>query len=161
MNYDKNISEKLKLVMSTSKRTSGVFSRYYKISRTKGIKILWGRYVTVERAKLNKVYAEAHIEALNLTIAKDRFYYVPKCYGVKILKIKDKYAVGILMQHLGENTLGYSNLYPINSNRIIRKLEVDLRKAKIYHGDLHEQNVMYYNSRWYVIDFGTIGIKFL
>lgn len=157
-----HISKILNGTLKKSFRGCGVYSKYYQLSRRRGIKILRGRYKTIERAKLNIKYVEAQTEVMNLKIAKDRYFFVPKCYGVKIIKIKNTYCIGILMEHLGKETLEeYSSFYPINPDRIIRKLELALKKAKIHHDDLHELNIMYHNCNWYAIDFGVNGIRFL
>lgn len=156
------ISEILNGTLKKSFRGCGVFSKYYQLSRRRGIKILRGRYKTIERAKLSMRYVEAHSEVMNLKIAKDRYFFVPKCYGVKIVKIKNTYSVGILMEHLGKETLEeYSSFHPIDPNRIVRKLYSDLKKVKITHDDLHNLNVMYHKYGWYAIDFGKNGIRFL
>lgn len=157
-----SISKILNGTLRKSFRGSGVYSKYYQLSKTKGIKILTGRYKTIEKAKLSIKYVEAHTEVMNLKIAKERYFFVPKCYGVKIVKIKNTYSVGILMEHLGKETLEeYSSFHPIDPERIVRKLESALKKAKIYHTDLHELNIMYHKCAWYAIDFGVNGVSFL
>lgn len=129
---------------------SGVDGVYIKLNDKLGIKIL--RCTDIDMAVK---------EANYLRIANTKTDKVPKCYGVKLIKVKnqDFYRVGILMEHLGDVILDSLSLPGKKERLIIKQHEDYLRKLGIIHKDIHTGNIMVKDNKYYVIDFGPERIE--
>jgi len=136
----------------------GCYGKYYQISNTKGIKILCSKYSTYEEALESDTLIEAKEEAILLKRARCRYDYIPKCYGVKIVTIRDKFRIGIVMQHLAGPLAGDFCDYD-EYDHVRASLTKTLRDRGITHSDLHGNNVIRYKDNWWVIDFTPSCIK--
>lgn len=145
--YSTAISEN---VSSKEHISTGYFAHYYQISPSKGIKLLHQPFNTYKEAICSKEYQEALKEVDLLNKAKSRFNRVPRCYRVRVI-LQEVYRVGIVLQHLGEETVGIGcSIY---------QLQNDLCRAGITHKDLHGSNIMRYKGELWVIDFSPEYIE--
>jgi tRNA A-37 threonylcarbamoyl transferase component Bud32 len=147
------------ITLRKKKKTGGgSYGSYYKISKTRGVKVLYSEGFTSKRKALtSEVYKDAKLEASLLKQAQATGI-VPRCYGVTLVKKGKEYAVGIVMQHLGNKTLADSSYCETAAyDEIMEKFE----EFDIYHSDLHAENIMVYRGKIYAIDFSpdyvTIG----
>lgn len=144
---------------------SGSFGTYYQISAKKGIKLYIGA-CDPDDEYLQHVLKCAYNEVYAYREARKRYPFVPKCYGVQVIKTKYGFQVGIILQHLGDKTLadvGYGRIHEYDESRSSSpfknrypcdELSKQLADKGIYHGDLHGRNLMYYRHKLWVIDFG-------
>jgi tRNA A-37 threonylcarbamoyl transferase component Bud32 len=129
--------------------SGGAFGTYYKLSPSVGIKVLKTRYPSIKKAVAGRAYKAATKEVELLSLAKESGV-VPIVYGVTIVRDGSKYAVGILMQHLGDKTLDKLQGKFTEAYDTVNDALLDIG---IEHGDLHEQNIMYHRGKFYAIDF--------
>lgn len=150
MNYCKRTSLKLK---GKRELAGGSFGEYFKLSKHRGIKILYGVYPTAEQAAKSTSHRKALRENKILQILTQRgCRFTPKGYGVRIVKVNSSYSIGIVMQHLGNKCL--FNRHGGNNDEIISDLRDKLNKVyRVFNGDVHSQNIMYYKKKYWVIDF--------
>lgn len=143
---------KVKTLKLKNKNPSGggSYGEYFKLSSQRGIKILAGRFNSYVGAIGSPTYAEASAEAFLLKVA-EKTKLVPKCYGVQIVQIGKRYAIGIVMQHLGGRMLEDTD--NVDNDSVIQDLEKKMKKHGFEMGDLHAGNVMYYKRKYWVIDF--------
>lgn len=153
-----------KLRKTGNKTGGGSFGHYFKLDNKRGIKLLKQKFQTSEKAQLSKTFHLAKLEELSLNMARERVSFVPKCYGVKVVKFRGDFRVGVVMQHLNGITLN-----KLGQNRDRRNLTQDcdfednvtemmderLLKAGINHGDVHDENIVYHAKKYWVIDFGN------
>lgn len=137
----------------TNKQASsgGCYGRYYKIDSKIGLKVLRGKGSgSIDKLLRSRQWREAKREAKLLELAQATGI-VPKCYGVFIVEKDGRFFAGIAMQHLGNTTLGESS---ISYWDIAEDVNDKLDSVGIAHGDLHDENMMVYRNKIYVIDFG-------
>lgn len=133
---------------------SGVSGIYYKLNEKVGVKILEGKpFKTIAGAKRSERMEEAKSEAQNLQDAYETGI-VPACFGTGIFRSPGntvEYNVGVVMQHLGSRTL--STLKKVDKSAVVHQLLDQLEEFGINHEDLHEENIMLFRCKYYVIDF--------
>jgi tRNA A-37 threonylcarbamoyl transferase component Bud32 len=146
-------------------QAKGVYGKYFKLSKTKGIKILISTgFKTRETALESWAFRKAKKE-MKLLKKASKSKIVPKCYGVKIVwnEKRSLFEVGIIMQHLGETTLANHikkyKKYKEKETSILDKLQETIKKYKIKHNDLHANNVMIFKNKFFVIDFSPDQVK--
>lgn len=139
----------------------GAYGTYYYVGEGKGVKVFNNpdsyethSFSTPGEARDSLAWQDAEMEARYLRIAQPSGV-VPKCYGAKVIRTEDgKYAVGIVLEHLGRMTL--RRKLPRGHRRqdaIYEKLLKQLGKYGVNHYDLHPENVMWYKGKFYAIDF--------
>lgn len=136
----------------TNRTRSGAFGTYFKLTRTKGIKVLNGRFRTLEAAYNSYIFDQAKSESEILKIA-EASKVVPKCYGVRVVRHGKSFRVGILMQYLGNKRLSDLDLSDKEESNIYDKLNDALSHAGVEHNDLHTHNIMFHKGKYYAIDF--------
>jgi|GEM_PF-5556526 len=130
---------------------SGIHGAYIKLSPSVGIKIVHSpAYRSKAKAYRSRAYRRAKEESETLQYAYETGV-VPRCYGVMLVKVKSGFRVGVLMQHLGTLTLSNSEFY--DNADVFDDINDKLKEIGIFHGDLHEDNVMVYRGKFYAIDF--------
>lgn len=135
---------------------AGVHGTYYKLSPHVGIKLIHSKvYPSVKRALASRAFRLASDEAAILVHAEETGV-VPKCYGVTVVSVKSGFRVGVLMQHLGQTTLADTEHY--DDADIYDQLMESLEEVGIYHGDLHEDNIMVYRGKFYAVDFSPESV---
>lgn len=142
----------------------GSYAEYIQISPKKGIKLYYAKCDSTTEPTFKRTLQMAHYEVYFYKLARERYPFVPKCYGVQVIKVKDRYnsdvfRIGIVLQHLGNTTLsdvgyGRNDSSPFAGRYPATELNTKLKSRGIYHGDLHDGNVMYYKGQLWVIDFG-------
>ncbi len=138
----------------------GFYARYYKLNNDLGMKLFNDSFVYKQSAKLSNVYENALMEHRNLVKVKKLIDIVPKSYGVHVVFYRNKYRIGLLMQHLDGIELEKKLMqegkhekfkhweYPVQK-KIRRKLEA----KGILHDDLHDSNIIYSKGKYWVIDW--------
>lgn len=127
---------------------SGFFGHYFRISKTKGVKIYkHGGYKTTQidlSSKLSqRIIQEATIGVLAQSTTKE----------ISIVKYKSKYYLGIIQKHVATK---------IKTNKKdIKTAKSMLFKKDIAHSDLHEGNLLKTKSNIYVIDFDPTYSRFV
>jgi serine/threonine-protein kinase RIO1 len=143
-----------KSLRKTASNRDGCYGDYYKLSRSKGIKVLSDdRYRTLEDTIKSRTFKEAKAEAIHLMEARKRYPNIPKCFGVKIIEIGGFYKVGIVMEHLGETMAIHLIAHEDERLELMKELRDKLANVGIDHGDLHCKNIMFHKNDWYIIDF--------
>lgn len=129
----------------------GAHGSYIKLSPSLGLKVIHSvKYKSRAKAYRCRAWREARLEAELLDIAFESGV-VPRCYGATLVKVKSGFQVGVLMQHLGSTTLSNSKFY--DEFDVQEDINNKLEELGIYHGDLHEDNIMVYRGKFYAIDF--------
>lgn len=136
---------------------SGCSGRYIQLTKRIGIKVYYCDYETRESAIKYGVKEAAHEAKMARKIRKI-YHNVPRCFGVKILKIEDKWHVGILLQHLGDERISDVK-EKIDPYRVVDSIRSQFDRRKIYHSDLHHNNVMYFKGKFWVIDLLSVEIN--
>lgn len=132
--------------------SAGAHGYYIKLSPSLGVKVIHSPiYRNKTKAYKSFAWREARLEARILDMAFETGI-VPRCYGATIVRVKGGYRLGVLMQHLGNKTLGESAHYYDESD-ISVAIHEKLEEIGIYHQDLHEDNIMVYRGKFYAIDF--------
>jgi RIO-like serine/threonine protein kinase len=148
----------------------GAFGRYVKLSPSLGIKLIYTKhdyygdnaskrlkgFRSIAKAIQSWAWREANIEADLLFAAQDSGV-VPRCYGATVVMVGSRYHVGILMQHLGGKPLSEHENY--DSVEVFDYLHDKLEELGIYHGDLHEDNIMVYRGKYYAVDFSPYCVN--
>lgn len=149
------------MVLRKRKSTGGgAYGTYYPIGEGKGIKLLNGTdmfmdkdFRTIKEAKASENYVFALDEA-DLLKKAYRSGVTPKCYGVRIVKLPNgRYVPGVVMQHLGNKTL--EKLPSKEYNNVESEIWETLEEIGIIHQDLHPGNIMKFKGKYYAIDFSA------
>lgn len=137
---------------------SGSHGSYIQLTAKKGIKIFnKEHYNTKEEAKAGFTYDEA--------MAEKAFYeylhakgcdFIPRCYNVAFIKIGEFWRVGLILQHLGtvrlkDKVTNYDERSKIEDefrNRLLNEFQLQ-------HRDLHYENLMFFEGKYWAIDFGA------
>lgn len=135
-----------------SKTPKGAHGTYFKLTRTRGIKVLKGSFRSLASAYNSYTFDLAKEEA-ELLVMAEHTGIVPKCYGVRVVRRGHSYRVGILMEHLGNKTLEDMNFNIDKESKIYDNLNETLNLAGIEHSDLHSKNIMFHRGKCYAIDF--------
>lgn len=130
----------------------GGYGTYFKITRSKGVKVLRGSYKSFMAAMNSSQMREA-IKERDLMIEASKSGVTPKCYGVTVVQRGSSFRVGIVMEHLGSTRLRDLGLDEEEEERIIMELEDQVRDSGVTHNDLHPWNVMVKDGKYYAIDF--------
>lgn len=136
--------------LSTKKGPKGSYGTYFKLSNTRGVKVLHGAFTNF-MAALNSWEMDEARKERDLLNKAFRSGITPKCYGVTVVQSGRQFRVGIVMQHVGDQRL--SEVSTGNSYGIIQGLSEKLRAVGIRHTDLHDYNVMKKGKKFYAIDF--------
>lgn len=145
----------------------GSWAEYIQISAKKGIKLFRGRCSSIEELFKSREFEVASNEVKKLKKSRKLYPYIPACYGLKIMRIRDVYKIGIVLQHLGDrrasdNIPSYGHPQYTNISEKIHNdiwtIQTELRRAGINHNDLHTDNVMIFKDRYWPIDFGGVTI---
>jgi tRNA A-37 threonylcarbamoyl transferase component Bud32 len=146
----------------------GAFGKYVKLSPSLGIKLIYtkGEYYddmrkfkgfrSISKAIQSWTWREANIEA-DFLFAAQESGVVPRCYGATVVLVGSRYHIGILMQHLGGKALADHENY--DSVEVFNYLHDRLEDLGIYHGDLHEDNIMVYRGKYYAVDFSPYFVN--
>lgn len=139
---------------------SGAHGTYIQITPKRGVKLMHGNYDTKEIAKNSENYMEAEEERNFLKhLEENNCNFVPKCYGITFVIVGGRYYVGLILQHLGSVHLAdipTSAMSYKEKQEIIDEFEFTLRNHyNIEHRDIHHSNVMCFEGRYWVIDFGS------
>ena len=120
-------------------------------------------FETKEQAKASDTYQQALKEKRFLDLLTERACdFTPRCYGLVIFKYNRNFRIGLILQHLGEKRMvdvkhEYRNDRGISienrADRISDLLYKRLEKKGIRHSDIHSRNIMYFQKRFWVIDF--------
>lgn len=146
--------------MQLDGRPRGSYGIYVKLTDKMGIKFVDYHFNKAKDRYYKEKLKEAYIEANNQKKARKLFKFIPKCYGVRVLKTGNTLKIGILMQHIGNDTLErLSNLGTVPQKRryqITENIIRGMQKRGISHDDIHAKNIMLYKGNYYAIDFGYI-----
>lgn len=127
---------------------SGFFGHYFRVSKTKGVKIYkHGGHKTSKidlSSKLSqRIIQEATIGILAQSTTKK----------ISVVKYKNKYYLGIIQKHVTNK---------IDTNRKDIKIAKSmLFKKDIAHSDLHPGNLLKTKSNIYIIDFDPTYSRFV
>lgn len=147
---------RLKLGTHTAK---GSYGDYWKLSETRGIKVLRKDFNTIKQAKNSNSMAEAQLES-DFFIKSKKTGVVPECFGTRIVMVGSHFRVGILMEHLGETRLmdyrGDADHYQVR-----KQLEQKFIDIGIQRNDLHNENIMVKDGKFYAIDFTPFTVTIL
>lgn len=150
---------------------SGIYGKYFKISRNKGIKIIGSGYKKFNKLLKSKRILDAVREATLLKISEKR-KVSPKFYNLKVVKFNGKFYPAIEMEHIvGKKAYDYDSTgsFKINKKgRLSKKgffaetyIKKMLLKEKIIHKDLHYNNmIITKNKKIKAIDFSPDWISF-
>lgn len=134
----------------------GVFSGYYKLSETHGLKLLQcPGYTSIKKLRRSRLWRFATRESTLLKKAQQRVDFTPKFFETVPVKCDYLYFPGIIMQHIeGKLVSDYYKGKAIRET-VMDELKDKLEKAGIYHDDLHCGNaiVCSKSNKHYVIDF--------
>lgn len=151
----------------TIKQTSpsGAHGTYIQITSKRGVKLMHGGFGSKDIAKNSESYLDAEEELKFLRHLEDQnCNFVPKCYGITFVKIGEQYYVGIILQHLGN-----VHLADIPRTAMDYKEKEDLKDELfctlrdmygIQHKDIHDHNVMTFEGKFWVIDFGNNLVEY-
>lgn len=163
MNSSTIITKRLKKITHSSLLDAphGSNGTYIQLSKKRGIKITMSKYPDKGSAIRSYEFRYVCKEADALRSARARYRYVPKCYGVEIVKIEDYYTIAIVLQHIGTQTLleKLTKEEDINEDEIIQYVYKELRKRGIVHWDVHAKNIMFYKGRYWAIDFAGVYLE--
>ncbi len=146
------------LIKHTPLSGSGGYGRYYQLTAEKGLKILHGRFDSKSEAWESDTYLKAFDEKryLNLLTAKGS-KFTPKCYGIVVFKMGNCYRVAIILQHLGNCVIKDLTDKKVIShsrcNRIEDFIRNKIQKFGMRHGDIHRSNIMFFQKKFWLIDF--------
>jgi len=81
---------------------SGAYSKYHRLRKKLGIKVLrhYAKLLTIAKLKKSLVWKAALMEAQDMRRARRRAHLSPKCYGVVPIKKGTKWYPGILVEHI-------------------------------------------------------------
>ncbi len=161
--FSSTITKKLR--KTGDKTGGGCFGQYFKLDNKRGIKLLRRKFDSSEKAQLSETFHKAKLEELSLNMARERVSFVPKCYGVKVVKFRGNFRVGVIMQHLNGITLeklgynrdkrGVGDFGGDFEDDVVEMMDNRMLKVGINHGDVHGGNIIYHAKRYWVIDFGN------
>lgn len=134
------------------KKDRGVFGFYVQVSPTRGLKVLSKGYGSLSALKQSQTYTQAALEAKHLRQAQ-RSGVVPRCFGLQVVKYGRRFQVAIKMSHLGTNNLWDADVSDWKFNKIQRSLSQALKQVGLKHEDLHEGNIMFWQGKYFAIDF--------
>ena len=123
-------------------RGKGLSGTYFKVSSSKGVKIIGKGYqsqeILLRRVKtsnrLQNIIKEATIGILANSATKT----------VEVVKYKKRFFLGIVQNHLTTKNVSY---------KIVVEVQKDLRKRKIAHGDLHGGNIRWNKNQAVAMDY--------
>jgi len=142
------------LILPKRKSSKGSYGSYFKLNRSKGVKVLRGSFKSIIAAMNSRKMEAAIQERDYLNKAYNSHDPIsPYCHGVTLIQSGSNIRIGIVMQHLGEMTLRNCVLNEDEKDEIIESLEHMLLERGIDHRDLHEDNVMIKDGKYYAIDF--------
>lgn len=142
----------------------GITSQYIQLTPKKGIKICKTPFLSTTSDHFLTTYKVFLGEFRNIKAARKRYPFIPKCYGIKTLKINGFYYVGLVLQHLGtttyrEHVKRFPYKYKENYKNDLDDLRSYLYAQGINHCDLHGENVMVYRNNYWIIDFEEVQIR--
>lgn len=121
---------------------SGSFGSYWKISKTRGIKIFHG-------SKIDSVKKEAKYLNMAASIG-----LAPKCHEIVYVEGDDKIRLGIIVSHVqGKRGLP--------SDKIMEDIDSRLRGIGISHNDLSERNIITHKGKSKIVDFSPYACRML
>lgn len=131
---------------------SGCYGMYIQITNKLGVKVVGcgykNRNVSLEEMKTTALEAR--------TAKKVRKVYknTPKCYGVRVFRIEDRWYTCILYQHLGKVRM--HDLDDVDISITTEAIKDKLKQKHIHHDDLHSKNIMFFKGKFWVIDMGQV-----
>lgn len=133
----------------------GSYGIYFELSASVGLKVIRTAkdFPTVAKAVSSRTFKRAQKEAELLDLAFETGV-VPRCYGITIVKARRGYAVGILMQHLGHQTVEEAQ-----ESEAYDFITDALAEHGIKHKDLHRNNIMVYRGKFYAVDFDSRFVR--
>lgn len=148
----REIKRRLKIIRVKGRSRSGVYGSYYQLNRTSGVKMLHERVSSMKNLKFPLSLLRSVENEFRLLKRAAKKKLAPKPRYICLVERNKKFGLGIVQQHLGNTRL--ADLPHINHDFIADDLYRKLRKLKIEHCDLHNENVMFRRGRYYAIDFG-------
>jgi RIO-like serine/threonine protein kinase len=130
----------------------GGYGTYFKITRSKGVKVLRGSFSSF-LAAMNSGTMKLAMKERDLMNEAHSSGVTPKCFGVTVVQRGNSFRVGIIMEHLGSVRLRDLKMDEEEEERIIMELEEQVSSAGVTHNDLHPWNVMVKGDKYYAIDF--------
>lgn len=124
--------------------SGGAFGTFYILNKNKGVKVLSGKYTNIKNLKASGLWEEAEQEA---RLYNDAYVsgVVPKCYGVRPVRLGNKYSAGIVLSYIKGKEIFDDK---VKSERYKGKnvsdyLQKKIRDASgIVHTDMHVHNVL-------------------
>jgi RIO-like serine/threonine protein kinase len=146
------------ITLPNDNRIGGAHGSYVKLSPSLGVKIIHSvKFNNIAKAYRSRAYRNALREAYILNVAFESGV-VPRCYGVTLVRVKKGYRVGVLMQHLGSTPL-FESEFCDKFSEAFDEINDRLIELGIVHNDIHDENVMVYRGKFYVIDFSPDCVK--
>ncbi len=136
----------IKIPKSAKLFSSGSYGSYYKLSKRKGMKVIWHTRITV---------AEKEASYLN---AAAKAGLAPRCH--EVVKVEHKLGwtnYGLIVDHVDGRSSGWQNGYTDAQ----KKLEKDLRAIGIVNRDLFGNNVRKTKKGYMVVDFSPSQCRFI
>lgn len=144
----------LRKKMNVGSDKGGCYGEYYQITKTKGIKIANKSFLNEKKLKASKQYKD-FVEEFNFLKFLKKTDLTPKPYELLIFKHKNRFYVGIVMQHFDGPSLSDKNHDDDKESKIIARLHSKLTKHKINHKDLHANNIICHKKKYRAIDFSA------
>lgn len=152
-------------------KANGRYGKYFRISLTKGVKILGRGSLSKKNLKEGDQLIFAAKEATFLKIA-EKSKLSPKIYDLTIAKYQGKYYPAIVMEHIaGVPAINYdSGKFKVNGfgkisvrgSHAHQYAKKALSKSKIIHADLHYNNmIVTKNKSVRAIDFSPEWVRFV
>jgi len=145
-----------KMIKNSTYSGNGSFGIYMRISNSKGIKLLYYEFETMKSALDSLYFKEAIEEARLLEEGKRRYSNIPTCYGVRIIWYERRYRIGIVMQYLEGTVVQNIPDFTIEMRNVIKE---ELKNKGIFHRDLHHENIIFADGKYWVIDFTPSNIS--
>ena len=133
-------------------RGSGLFSKYYTLNETTGIKVIGANHDRDEGTKFLSLKEMKEVPEYFQRVKREYLLLkklevsgrTPKPYRLRIVKIQKYYFVGIEMEHISGKELGETRF--ISKCKALDLLNGAMKKLGCYHGDLHDGNAILSDS---------------
>lgn len=137
----------------TNDSQKGGSAYYVQLTKTKGVKVIKSCFLTKEILissyqyesilKEKEIYDDLHSCGCD---------FIPKCYGTAILKSKLGFQIGLVLQHLGNVSLNDLNMTYAQWKDIAIEFEEKLFKFGYDNRDVHNDNILLFEGRYWLID---------
>lgn len=140
----------------------GDFGTYFRLGKYVGVKLV--RVAELYRGTVTHLKYQTVLGEYERQLHAYKAGLAPKPHAMVVVRHKGRRYLGITMRFMANGTLAqaYPEAYKDNDHPnydVVRAIRGNLRsrlqaETGIYHGDLHENNVVRGKRRWYAIDFG-------